>query len=589
MPNEVGEVAIEEIASLLAGLFPVVELTKIDLAYYGNSFKKGWSIPNLFEDASINLRLLIPDSFPFSPPRIGIWPKRALLSWPHLEEYGLLCLLSNQQRISPERPRDVVVYLLEEARRLVNECLTQPDQKSFRDEFISYWCKWVKVSRRIISLVPPREKNGVLSALDYGNFTIISDNAVSLCQWVEIVFKNTNNNHIIYDIPYIWLREFPTPAEYPSTVPMLRALIASNDNAIELLESFTISKSFVKPMTIIFGSKNSNGSAFGGLALYHIHKFDPNVQRGQRQGRKKSIPVHPRITTQIDGIKVIRCDPGWVHGRDQNLHITDLRNRHVYILGIGSVGSGVAQLLTKSGVGRITLVDPDSITSENIGRHELGIGTLWDEKGNGVNKATALASQLKGQFPHANITGIPEAWQIINKEDLYSADIIISTIGVWSDEAELNQQISKHSAPPPIIFGWTEPHAVAGHGILIMPGEGCLRCIVDEMGMPKTPVAEIPKENVLKPIPACGGHFQPYGAVELSYIQSLLAELCLSVLIGEVTTSRIYSWIGCKSILASVSGKWNPIWVQKNGDPGEGGKINKSTFVRDPNCSCCGS
>lgn len=589
MPKGVGEDAIEQVASLLSGLTSVIELTKIDLEYYGNLFKTGWSIPGLFEDESIFLRLLIPDSFPFAPPRVGIWPKRDILSWPHLEECGLLCLLSNNQGVSPERPGEVVVYMLMEAIKLVKENLNEIDETSFRDEFISYWGKWAKDGQRIVSLVPPDNVSKVIWAIDHKNFTIVSDESVSLRNWCETVFKCKFEKNSIYKMPYIWLEQFPIPSEYPTTISELNTIIKRSDAATNLLDAFTVSKAIIRPIKILFGSSNSNGSAFGGLNISHIKKFDRSSQSGQRKRRRKAIPIHSKITTQIEGIRVVRCDPKWVHGRDQNMHIDDLQTRRVLILGVGSLGSGVAQLLAKSGVGQITLIDPDFIASENVGRHELGIQALWDEKGAGVNKATALANQLTAQFPHAKIFGVSENWQTIKIEDLFDADLIVSTIGEWSAEAELNNLISKYPTPPPIVFGWTEPYAIAGHGVLIMPHEGCLRCIVNEMGIPKIPVAEIPMENVLRPIPACGGHFQPYGAVELSYIQSLVAELCLSVLIGAVKSSQIYSWIGSQILLKSVSANWNPSWIQLNGDPSDGSKIQKSVFVRDPHCFCCGS
>jgi len=589
LPKGVGDDAIEQVASLLSGLTSVIELTKIDLECYGNLFKTGWSIPFLFEDESIHLRLLIPESFPFAPPRIGIWPKRDILSWPHLEECGLLCLLSNNQGVSPERPGDVVVYLLVEAIKLVKENLKEIDITSFRDEFISYWAKWAKGGHRIVSLMPPDSVSKVVLAIDYKNFTIVSNESDLLCNWCEAVFKRKFESKSIYKMPYIWLEQFPIPSEYPTTVSKLNTIIKQSEAVGSVLDEFMVRQTIVRPVKILFGSSDSNGSAFGGLNISHVKKFDRSSQVGQWKGRRKAIPIHSKITTQIEGIRVVRCDPEWIHGRDQNMHIRDLQTRRVLILGVGSLGSGVAQLLSKSGVGQITLIDPDFIASENVGRHELGIQALWDENGASLYKATALANQLTAQFPHAKIFGVSKNWQNLKIEDLFGADLVVSTIGEWSAEAQLNNLISKYPDPPPIVFGWTEPHAVAGHGVLIMPHEGCLRCIVNEMGIPKTPVAEIPIENVLRPIPACGGHFQPYGAVELSYIQSLVAELCLSVLIGDIETSQIYSWIGSETLLKSVSANWNQDWIQLNGDPGGGSKIQKSAFIRDPHCFCCGS
>ncbi len=46
----------------------------------------------------------------------------------------------------------------------------------------------------------------------------------------------------------------------------------------------------------------------------------------------------------------------------------NLKRSHVCVVGIGGVGSWVAEALARSGVGQLTLIDPDDITSSNINR-----------------------------------------------------------------------------------------------------------------------------------------------------------------------------------------------------------------------------
>lgn len=588
LPKLGWDYAIKELTSLLSELNAVVELTASDLKFYDDKFTKGWSIPKLFKDDSISLRILITKSFPYLPPRIGIWPKREILSWPHLEEYGLLCLLSNEHSISPERPGEVVVALLTEAVKLVNQCLSDPDSTAFQDEFISYWGKGAVHKRQFIAISAPTPPSRFLFALDHKNITVFSDETDGLIRWVGNVFGKDPQPRVPYKLPFFWLDKFPIPSQYPSSVSTLRELVKMDALALSILDSFASAKTYFNLPMILIGSNNEYGRAFGGLIITHPRKLKGPAKTSNKKNRRKSIPVKPVVITQIDRVTVTRSDPEWVHGRDHNPAISLLKTAHVIILGVGSVGSGVAELLIKSGVGKLTLVDPELLAPENVYRHEMGIANIWGKDGNCQNKATALAQVLNQRFPHARIVGIPSGWQEMESDVLSQANLIVSTIGVWSQEAELNESLQHQKTPPPIIYGWTEAHAVAGHAVLIMPGEGCLRCVVTEMGKPKITTAEIPVEKILSPIPACGGHFQPYGAVELSYIQGIISELCISTLTKHVDKSTINSWIGSRSILQSIDGSWNPDWVKINGDPGEGGITHISIFSRDPYCPCCG-
>jgi molybdopterin/thiamine biosynthesis adenylyltransferase len=48
-----------------------------------------------------------------------------------------------------------------------------------------------------------------------------------------------------------------------------------------------------------------------------------------------------------------------------------LANAHVSIIGCGSFGSALADMLVRAGLGRLTLIDPECLAIENVGRHVL--------------------------------------------------------------------------------------------------------------------------------------------------------------------------------------------------------------------------
>jgi molybdopterin/thiamine biosynthesis adenylyltransferase len=61
---------------------------------------------------------------------------------------------------------------------------------------------------------------------------------------------------------------------------------------------------------------------------------------------------------------------------------------HVSIIGCGSFGSALADMLVRAGLGRLTLIDPETLAPENIERHVLTPRDL------GRPKAEALAARM---------------------------------------------------------------------------------------------------------------------------------------------------------------------------------------------------
>ncbi len=241
--------------------------------------------------------------------------------------------------------------------------------------------------------------------------------------------------------------------------------------------------------------------------------------------------------------------------------------------------------MAKSGVGNITLVDPELIQPENTSRHVLGADAINN------NKAVALAKSLLKRFPHLNIEGIAQTCgEFFHKyqEKLQSADLIISTIGDWGAESQLNAMALESSAIPPILYGWLEPHAAAGHAVALFPKSSCLRCIVDSLGKPRLSVTDWHDQETTLPVPLCGGHFQPYGAIELTHAHALIADLALDVLFHQLTCSTYRVWIGSSKLLDRSGGKWSVSWVEAYGDPGAGGRLAEIPIHNDTNCPECG-
>ena len=80
---------------------------------------------------------------------------------------------------------------------------------------------------------------------------------------------------------------------------------------------------------------------------------------------------------------------------------------HVSIIGCGSFGSALADMLVRAGLGRLTLIDPETLAPENIERHVLTPRDL------GRPKAEALAARMAEINPALRVGAYfpgPEFW-----------------------------------------------------------------------------------------------------------------------------------------------------------------------------------
>ena len=195
------------------------------------------------------------------------------------------------------------------------------------------------------------------------------------------------------------------------------------------------------------------------------------------------------------------------------------------MIGCGALGGDVAAMLAKAGVGELTLIDHDVLGWDNIGRHLLGAAEV------AVYKAELLARHLQRQFPHLTIQAVTKKWQKMAEhqiESILRSDVIVSVTGDWWSDSCLNTRI-RSGCYPPVVFGWTEPHGLAGHALLVGTRGGCLTCGRNEFGEVIHRVTEW-TESTLKPLPACGGFFEPHGAIETGPIKAMIASLALDAL-----------------------------------------------------------
>jgi len=90
-----------------------------------------------------------------------------------------------------------------------------------------------------------------------------------------------------------------------------------------------------------------------------------------------------------------------------------IRQAHVAIVGLGGVGSWVAEALARSGVGYLTLIDFDQVAESNINRQIQAIKSSL-----GQAKVEAMRERIVSYFPECHVTCVeafaePDNWPAI--------------------------------------------------------------------------------------------------------------------------------------------------------------------------------
>ncbi|MCK4652407.1 MAG: HesA/MoeB/ThiF family protein [Methanosarcinales archaeon] len=209
-----------------------------------------------------------------------------------------------------------------------------------------------------------------------------------------------------------------------------------------------------------------------------------------------------------------------------------LRNTNVFIAGAGGLGSPVSMYLAAAGIGRIRIVDHDTVDITNLNRQLLhGISDL------GRQKTVSARETLTGMNPDVEIDAVAEKIDESNVFELaYDCDLIVDAMDNFHARYLLNKVAVARNIP--LFHGAV--HGFDGQVTTVIPGKTpCLRCIVPET-LPGTT------------IPAIGATCGVIASVQVTEVLKYLAG------IGTLATNRLLIWDGLNTVMNEISLERNP-------------------------------
>jgi len=474
----------------------------------------------------------IPRGFPEDGvARIALSPD-AILRIPHVEEGGYLCISGDPGPASGLSANDRLLTLLIAYQEQFLEPWQQGElDDDFRKEPLNYWaifCERAKSSNNPAAGVwtvdsspdHPRIHNGIL--VFPKRIVIAGDSSVPL---VDRMIRSLGNQ--AKQQCYVLIAEIPindplTPRTWPSTYDDLMRLLQSYFTPLEHDRFYTTQGRRGRSPHRIALLRNQS------YAIAYLLPGGPPTRIDDGDRAK----TYPSRTTLLP-LPVFRIDPAWMVGRDQHREVESRQGRHVLILGAGALGSQGVEHLAKAGVGKITLVDDDTLVPANLGRHLLGAESI------GMKKAESVAKRVNLAHPSAVVTPfVMKAEKWLKGNSLASVDLVLDLTGEPDVRWLVDQARRLH--PCPCLIGWMEPFVAAAHVCRLPPGTLWLQD--DGDAMTELEAVDWPDE-VIRQEPGCSSRFQSYTAVAAAYTVAMVAESALLMLDTGSANAQVASWV----------------------------------------------
>ncbi len=157
-----------------------------------------------------------------------------------------------------------------------------------------------------------------------------------------------------------------------------------------------------------------------------------------------------------------------------------LAKSSVLVVGIGGLGSWVAELLVRAGVGRIRLADDDRVEIANI--HRQSLYTEADAEA-GIPKIAAAAERLRQINSDVRIETIRSRLDRFTAESLMQGmDVVVDGTDNFESRFILNDCAVKLSKP----WVFAGVLGMKAQVMTIVPGKtACLRCLMDAPPAPE--------------------------------------------------------------------------------------------------------
>jgi hypothetical protein len=495
-----------------------------------------------------SLLIAIPWLFPDELPHVFLTSRVAGV--PHLDHKLELCTFDRSEAsANGDDPGGVVSEVLLKALSI----LANPGgREEYYDEFQAYWIEGgggipglstitVSPPDRTVVMVDIRPPLGIYRKLFADDVT----SAERFLQHVDRTMPKTMDE-VLYlygidtGVPPVLLTNFDVYHAVPSGPQ--RVALEAYLQRVPRPTTVLFSPMMDAPVLASWSHGEYVFEAYAGKSGVRRHR---HVAPGFRNGH---LPASIELTSKYGHLPltraiVARADAERLHARSGGDEPRSFL-RTANVVGCGSVGSIVADVLRHFGTTRMRLVDKELLDPHNIARHLCGMNEV------GQLKAEAVARAVGRHAPHVDIDPIGRNVLDVLRDDpqrLDMPDVTIIAIAETATERRLNRH-ARAGTLGRLCFTWVEPYMAAGHFLIVDPAAtGCLECTLSPDGAFEHAVVENGRSHMRRDA-GCGGSFTPYAGIDVQrFVASAIPAVAkllseggshLLTVIGDLTAAQ---------------------------------------------------
>lgn len=460
----------------------------------------------------------------------------------HIEPTGRLCFYDPSRDVwDATTAIRHLAGVIKKISGILNANVDDPEDETWLQDFQGYWggSKVYLASRpsngKIYNLWDFKDKKWLVDSQSFPEW--MHPDKKDIGRWYSVKLSNipkpSTENWPPSNIKetLVWFSEFMEKPEMFLANILLRERFKKKDKG-----THTLRKGF------IFFDDNSDSQQYFALRF----EITKTIEQAMRQKRAKGLGNLIKsgyFNPIIDAFSPQRADPQYVHSRNLPAGTKTLNDLFVLQIGAGAIGGYLSQQLTALGAGwgkkaKFTIIDHDNLSTENIGRHLLGIESV------GKSKAKELEKYLLASMPHLKIEGVNAS--VLRDKSVFSRkpDIILNATG--SEEVSIAVELLLRKLfenRPVIIHGWILGHGLAAQSFIRPSGvDACFMCLWEGEGGKRKRRHELsrnPKDD-LPVFAPCHHSFYPFIVNVAVMAANLMVEQLRGYLQGSTGETLIH-------------------------------------------------
>lgn len=334
-----------------------------------------------YQYKKFTLKIVIPNSFPKSLPEFYLSNYSDFNKWySHVGSEGKLCYISENNLIwDIKNPNGLLMDCCEKVKELLDGWDTPKMTEELREEFLSYWfltCSQSKMNPTLIQSYISK-----VSTFEKHELVRLKNKFYLFNQGSQLRGRIAPNAEEIGDVYVLPLKDFnsvvpPNPQNELTEATFKRMITGNLSSGVRhRFQKWCKTKRKTFMLILSLPISDCDYILFGARFEYTTSKLPFKISNEVQQKNKNKKNVvskkkkYKERDCKITPVYITRYDKEYRVSRTSQEY--DFINKKTVIIGLGSVGSFVANNLSKMGIAKLLLIDPDSLTVDNISRHYL--------------------------------------------------------------------------------------------------------------------------------------------------------------------------------------------------------------------------